>query len=222
MPTAAAASDAVTIAGLTKRYGDLVTVDELCLRVGTGEIYALLGLNGAGMTTTIRILRGMVKPSAGTVTVLGRRLDGDTGSQVWADVGYLVESPSAYPELTVRENLRPAARLRHLSGTTAVDEAIDRRRLVPVRRPHGGEAVAGQRATPRSGQCHRGFWLITTAFVIHGVAVAVIFVHVITYVTALGHLPRSPQQPPGCSAMSVTSRIVATGVTHRRFRPRRG
>ncbi|MFC7247436.1 ATP-binding cassette domain-containing protein [Catellatospora aurea] len=77
-------------------------------------------------TTTIRMLLGMVRPSAGTVTVLGQRLGPGTGTAVWAQVGYLVEAPSAYPDLTVRENLRIAARLHGLPGRGHVDEAIDR------------------------------------------------------------------------------------------------
>lgn len=60
--------------GLTKRYGDVSAVDDVSLRIEAGEIYALLGLNGAGKTTTIRMLLGMVRPTDGSVTVLGTPL----------------------------------------------------------------------------------------------------------------------------------------------------
>ena len=97
---------------LTKRFGDVLAVDAVSLRVKAGEIYGFLGLNGAGKTTTIRALLGMIRPSAGTVKVLGEPVR-QNGRGPWAKVGHLVETPSAYPELTVRENLEIA---RHLHG----------------------------------------------------------------------------------------------------------
>jgi ABC-2 type transport system ATP-binding protein len=114
--------------GVTKRYGALAAVDQVSLQVGGGEVYALLGLNGAGKTTLIRMLLGMVRPTAGSLEVAGRPV---TDRSVWAEVGYLVETPSAYPDLTVRENLEVARRLRRLPGRTVVDEAVDRFGLGP-------------------------------------------------------------------------------------------
>ncbi|MGI5240688.1 ABC transporter ATP-binding protein [Dactylosporangium sp. CA-139066] len=111
--------------GLRKRYGDVRAVDGVDLAVDPAEIYALLGLNGAGKTTLIRMVLGMVRPSAGTVRVLGSRI-GRVASGVWADVGYLVEGPAAYPELTVRENLELVRRLRGVAERVAVDEVLDR------------------------------------------------------------------------------------------------
>ncbi|GIF99012.1 ABC transporter ATP-binding protein [Catellatospora citrea] len=133
---------AVTTTGLTKRYGQVVAVDDLALRVRPGEIYALLGLNGAGKTTTIRVLLGMVKPTAGIVTVLGRPV-ATTGHDLWAEVGYLVETPSAYPDLTVRDNLRLIARLRRLPGTGLVDDVIDRLGLAPYADRRAGKLSLG-------------------------------------------------------------------------------
>ena len=95
---------------LTKDFGDVRAVDAIDLRVGAGEIYGFLGLNGAGKTTTIRALLGMIRPSAGNVKVLGQAV-GPNGRGPWALVGHLVESPSAYPELSVREILEIARRL---------------------------------------------------------------------------------------------------------------
>src|ERR671935_2353414 len=89
---------------LTKDYRHVRAVDSVNLRVKPGEIYGFLGLNGAGKTTTIRALLGMIRPSAGNVKVLGQAV-GPNGRGPWAKVGQLVESPSAYPELTVQENL---------------------------------------------------------------------------------------------------------------------
>ncbi|HEX6307531.1 MAG TPA: ABC transporter ATP-binding protein [Longimicrobiales bacterium] len=104
------AEHAVRTDGLTRRYGDVTAVDGVSLRVGRGEVYALLGLNGAGKSTTMRLLLGMVRPSAGSAEVLGTRVSA-SASEVWRRVGHLVESATAYPELAVRENVRVAALL---------------------------------------------------------------------------------------------------------------
>ena len=113
---------------LGKRYGDVTAVDGLSLRVAEGEIYAFLGLNGAGKTTTIRMLLGMIKPTRGSATVLGKRVR--LGSrEPWAQVGYLVEMPHAYPELTVYENLEVARRLHPGTPPKAIGQIIERMAL---------------------------------------------------------------------------------------------
>src|SRR6187200_2088898 len=111
---------AMSVCRVTKRYGTLAAVDGVTLEVGVGEVYALLGLNGAGKTTLIRMLLGMVRPTAGALGLAGRPV---TDRGVWSEVGYLVETPSAYPDLTVRENLDIARRLRRLRSRTVVDDA---------------------------------------------------------------------------------------------------
>lgn len=110
---------------LTKRFGDVTAVDSVNLRVGVGEIYGFLGLNGAGKTTTIRALLGMIRPSEGNVRVLDQPV-GPHGRGPWARVGHLVESPSAYPELSVRENLDAARRLHGIQNPNVVNEIIER------------------------------------------------------------------------------------------------
>ena len=110
---------------LSKVFGDVRAVDAIDLRVGFGEIYGFLGLNGAGKTTTIRALLGMIRPSAGNVRVLGQAV-GPNGSGPWAEVGHLVESPSCYPELSVRENLEIARRLHGIQNHHVVEEAMER------------------------------------------------------------------------------------------------
>lgn len=108
---------------LGKCYGDVTAVDGLSLRVAQGEIYAFLGLNGAGKTTTIRMLLGMIKPTHGNATVLGKRV-GLGNQEPWAQVGYLVEAPHCYPELTVQENLEVARRLHPGTPAKAVNQII--------------------------------------------------------------------------------------------------
>src|SRR5512139_2374726 len=99
---------------LTKRFGEVLAVQSVDLRVKEGEIYGFLGLNGAGKTTTIRALLGMIRPSEGQVRILGQMIDRG-GRGPWSRVGHLVESPSAYPELSVRENLEIVRRLQGVS-----------------------------------------------------------------------------------------------------------
>ncbi len=94
--------------GLTKRYGDtVVAVDDLALRVRRGEVYGFLGPNGAGKTTTLRMLLGLVRPTAGRVTLLGEAPGSPEGL---AQVGAMVETPAFYPYLSGRDNLRVLAR----------------------------------------------------------------------------------------------------------------
>ncbi|MCX6028711.1 MAG: ABC transporter ATP-binding protein [Chloroflexi bacterium] len=116
---------AIETHGLSKSYGPVRAVDSVNLRVGPGEIYGFLGLNGAGKTTTIRALLGMIRPSAGSVNVLGQAV-GPNGRGPWRQVGHLVERPAAYPELTVRENLEIARRLQGISDKSATSHVIER------------------------------------------------------------------------------------------------
>src|SRR5512134_1981666 len=116
---------AVETNGLSKYYGEVHAVYSVHLRVKQGEIYGFLGLNGAGKTTTIRALLGMIRPSEGTVRVLEQAV-GPNGRGPWAKVGHLVENPSAYPELTVRENLEITRRLHGMPDSTATSRVIER------------------------------------------------------------------------------------------------
>jgi ABC-2 type transport system ATP-binding protein len=91
---------------LTKRYGPIVAVDGLDLRVRRGEVYGFLGPNGAGKTTTLRMLLGLVRPTAGRATVLGEPPGSPNGL---VRVGAMVEAPGFYPFLSGRDNLRVLA-----------------------------------------------------------------------------------------------------------------
>jgi len=90
--------------GLTRLFGETVAVDHLDLTVQRGEVFGLLGPNGAGKTTTIRLLNGILRPSAGEARVLG--MDVRTqGNEIRRHTGVLTETPSLYEALTARENL---------------------------------------------------------------------------------------------------------------------
>ena len=127
---------------LTKNYRDVRAVDSVSLRVRPGEIYGFLGLNGAGKTTTIRTLLGMIRPSAGDLKVLGQPV-GPYGRGPWARVGHLVESPSAYPELSVRENLEIARRLHGISDAGATSRGIEQLGLAPYADRKAGTLSTG-------------------------------------------------------------------------------
>jgi len=113
--------------GLTKRYGDLVAVDRLNLRVKKGEVFGLLGPNGSGKTTTILMLLGLTEPTAGSARVLGF----DPVRQplsVKARVGYLPEQLGFYDDLTARENMIYIAKLNGLRRDEAykrVEQALE-------------------------------------------------------------------------------------------------
>lgn len=90
---------------LTKRYGDLVAVDDLSLEVRRGEIYGFLGPNGAGKTTTIRMCLGLIRPTAGHVEILGRDVARE-GKRILPHVGALIEQPALYLYMSGANNLR--------------------------------------------------------------------------------------------------------------------
>jgi ABC-2 type transport system ATP-binding protein len=115
----------IETSGLSKSFGQVRAVDSVSLRVRQGEIYGFVGLNGAGKTTTIRALLGMVRPSSGPVKVMGRPV-GPNGRGPWSRVGYMVETPAAYPELTVTENLEIARRLHKIPDRSATSRVIER------------------------------------------------------------------------------------------------
>jgi ABC-2 type transport system ATP-binding protein len=117
---------AVMTVGLSKRYGGgVLAVDGVDLRVDRGEIYAFLGLNGAGKSTTIRMLLGMIRPTAGRAELFGTRVQAGA-TDLWRRVGYLVETATAYQELTVRENLEVARRLAGVGDGAVVGRVIER------------------------------------------------------------------------------------------------
>ena len=125
----------IAATGLTKCFGTFTAVNDLSLNIRSGEIYGFLGLNGAGKTTTIRMLLGMIKPSAGSVSLFGMNVQ--PGQRlIWQRVGYLVETPHAYPDLTVRENLEIVRRLRHLKDADAVEKIIRELGLTPYAKQH--------------------------------------------------------------------------------------
>lgn len=104
---------------LTKRFGNAPpAVNALSLTVPRGAVYGFLGANGAGKTTTLRLVLGLLRPTAGTIRLFGR------GASPRGEVGALIETPSPYPNLTGRENLDITRRLLG-RGRTEIDRVLD-------------------------------------------------------------------------------------------------
>jgi ABC-2 type transport system ATP-binding protein len=117
---------ALRVEGLTKRFGEVIAVDDLTLEVPRGTVFGFLGPNGAGKTTTIGMLLGLVHPTRGRVEVLGRRVrPGDPAAL--RRVGALVGAPALIPSLSARRNLALLAGLvpGH-DGRAAIDAALRR------------------------------------------------------------------------------------------------
>ncbi len=98
------AANAITITQLSRRYGDRIAVDGLDLSVGRGEIFGFLGPNGAGKTTTIMMLLGILRPTSGSVTVLGQEMT-EGALSLKARIGVVAEHQSLYGDMTTDEYL---------------------------------------------------------------------------------------------------------------------
>ena len=116
----------IAAAHLARRFGSHLVVEDLTFDVARGEIVALLGPNGAGKTTTLRMLAGLIAPTAGSVTIDGVRLTRATERTVRRRIGFLTESPGLWDRLTVRENLRVYAGIYALGDPDrSIDRALD-------------------------------------------------------------------------------------------------
>lgn len=110
--------------GLTKKYGEQLSVSNLNIHVRKGRIYGLLGRNGAGKTTTMRMLLGLTAPTSGKVKLFGKPLKGNE-KELLPRIGSLIESPGFYPNLTGTENLKIFAQLRGLKGSKPIQDALE-------------------------------------------------------------------------------------------------
>jgi len=118
----------ISTENLSKHYGKLKAVDRVSINVRKGDIYGFLGLNGAGKTTTIRMLLGLIGPTSGKAYLNGTRVNPGNPS-MWKDIGYLVEVPYSYPDLTVRENLEIIRRLRLMNDKESTERIIEKLKL---------------------------------------------------------------------------------------------
>ncbi len=110
--------------GLTKQYGTQFAVNDLNVNVEQGKIYGLLGRNGAGKTTAIRMVTGLLKPTSGDVILFGEKMRTPT-KQCFRRIGALIESPAFYENLTAKENLKIIADLRGTQSNNSIEKALE-------------------------------------------------------------------------------------------------
>jgi ABC-2 type transport system ATP-binding protein len=141
------ATPAIEARGLTRRFGELVAVDHIDLRIPRAQIYGFLGPNGSGKSTTIRMLCGLLTPTEGEARVLGYTVPGDA-ERLKRDIGYMTQRFSLYEDLDVRENLEFMARIYCIplrEQRARVDGQLQRYGLVRYQRQRAGTLSGGER-----------------------------------------------------------------------------
>jgi len=114
----------INITNLTKRFGAFTAVEDLNIKIQTGELYGILGPNGAGKTTVVRILCGALRPTKGSITVNGLDIL-ENSLEVKATLGYLPEEPNFYERLGAKELLRFFGRLYGVDNEERIDELLE-------------------------------------------------------------------------------------------------
>ncbi|HEX2082287.1 MAG TPA: ABC transporter ATP-binding protein, partial [Xanthomonadaceae bacterium] len=132
---------------LTKRFGDLVAVDRVDLTVPTASVYGFLGPNGSGKSTTIRMLCGLLTPSAGEIEVLDLKIP-EQAEALRLRIGYMTQKFSLFEDLTVRENLEFLAAVQGLGKADArrrVDALIEQYHFDDRQKQLAGTLSGGQK-----------------------------------------------------------------------------
>lgn len=129
---------------LTKRYGKALSVNTLNMKVPSGAVYGFLGPNGAGKSTTLKMVLGLVKPSAGSITLFGSPMDEKNRIRLLADTGSLIESPSYYGHLSGQENLHIIQTLKGCAKSD-VDEVLKIVRLTDAKNKLTGHYSLGMK-----------------------------------------------------------------------------
>jgi ABC-2 type transport system ATP-binding protein len=141
------AEAAIEARGLVRHFGRVVAVDGIDLDVPRGRIYGFLGPNGSGKTTTIRMLCGLLRPTAGSARVLGHAVPEDAEA-LRRQIGYMTQRFSLYEDLTVRENLEFMAEVHSLARRARrerVEGLLAAHRLGGMQRQRAGHLSGGQR-----------------------------------------------------------------------------
>src|ERR1039458_5929604 len=115
------APQALEVIGLTKRYNSITAVDAVSFRVNRGEVYGYLGPNGSGKSTTVKMLTGLLEPSAGHILLDGRDIRSDLIGYR-RQLGYVPEEPLLYPYLSGKEYLELVGRLRSIPERLLVEK----------------------------------------------------------------------------------------------------
>ena len=138
---------AIHARGMTKRFGALVAVDKVDLEVPKRNVYGFLGPNGSGKSTTIRMLCGLLTPSAGEIEVLGLRIP-EKAEELRTRIGYMTQKFSLFEDLTVRENLEFLAAVQGLAKSAAkarIDELVEQYHFQDRQKQLAGTMSGGQK-----------------------------------------------------------------------------
>lgn len=127
----------IKVTGLSRKYGDYTAVDDVTFSIGKGEVIGLLGHNGAGKTTIMKMLTGYLEPNAGSIEIDGLEMT-DNRRQIQSKIGYLPENCPVYPEMTVIDYLDYAAELHGLTDEYKIKAVAD--------------AIASTELTEKAGQ----------------------------------------------------------------------
>ena len=136
--------ETVRAQALTRRFGDLVALDGLSLAVEEGEIFGLVGPDGAGKTTTMRLLTGILEPSSGEAWVDGLPVRGQAEA-IKERIGYMAQRFGLYPDLTVLENLDFYADLYEVPRAGRVERLLAFSNLTPFKRRQAGNLSGGMK-----------------------------------------------------------------------------
>ncbi len=138
---------AIVARGLTRRFGDLIAVDHVDLKVDRAQVYGFLGPNGSGKSTTIRMLCGLLLPTSGDIEVLGFRIP-QQAEQLKRRIGYMTQKFSLYDDLTVMENLEFIAAVHELNRAdtkSRIAELLQTYRLKEMHNQLAGTLSGGQK-----------------------------------------------------------------------------
>ncbi|MCX7044175.1 MAG: ABC transporter ATP-binding protein [Candidatus Sumerlaeota bacterium] len=142
-PVSRSNNDIIFFDGLTKRYGNLKAVDGLTFGVPKGSLFGFLGANGAGKSTTLKMLLGLIRPNAGTFYLFGEK--GLGRPRLRKDLGALIEYPAFYDHLSGRANLEIFARMGGCCDRAQIDELLDAVGLAQAARKKTGAYSQGMR-----------------------------------------------------------------------------
>lgn len=138
---------AIDAKGMSRRFGDYMAVNQLDLQIPVGCIYGFLGPNGCGKSTSIRMLTGLLTPTAGDITVLGLKLP-EQAEQLRQKIGYMTQKFSLYDNLTVQENLAFVAGIYQIGRAERqprIDELLDLYQLADKQKVRAGSLSGGQK-----------------------------------------------------------------------------
>jgi len=137
----------IKVRGLTKRFGDFTAVDQVDMTIPERAVYGFLGPNGSGKTTAIRMMCGLLKPTAGDIEVLGMRIPEQTEA-VRLQVGYMTQRFSMYGDLTVKQNLQFIGKIMGVTGqdlSQRLAELAEEYQLAPILGNLAGSLSGGQK-----------------------------------------------------------------------------